>query len=363
MPTEVLYKQWYRELLRHRLLANSEILIINTAIKEVRECDLLIIDEAHRCGAETFSKIFKVVKYKIILCLTGTLERLDGKHEIIEKHCPVVDVVGIEECIKNNWLSPYREYKILIEAPDIHIYQEYDRKFKEAFAFFGNDFALAMSCIGKNGWKAREKLLKDNFPGATKEELKKYRAMITAATFSFINNLMKRKEFINNHPKKVDIANLILDYRTDKKAITFSPTIAIANKIKGAYVLHSKRSAKSNEEALQLFSQSMFGVLSSSKAVNEGLDIPGINLAIILGNTSSKTEKRQRIGRVIRYQPDKEAEVFTLVLKDTVEERWHENSSSGISYITLDEDNLLNLLKNEPFTTKKNIKSKFIFRF
>ena len=42
---------------------------------------------------------FYSVKYKYILGLTGTLERLDGRHKLLEKYCPVVDRVTVEEAI------------------------------------------------------------------------------------------------------------------------------------------------------------------------------------------------------------------------------------------------------------------------
>jgi superfamily II DNA or RNA helicase len=49
----------------------------------------------------TFSRIFDVVSYKLILCLTGTLERLDGKEEIIKKYAPVCDKITVDEAEQN----------------------------------------------------------------------------------------------------------------------------------------------------------------------------------------------------------------------------------------------------------------------
>lgn len=45
-------------------------------------------------------------------------------------------------------------------------------------------------------------------------------------------------------------------------------------------------------------------------------------------------------GRVIRKEEDKIAEVFTLVIKGTVEEKWFENSSQSSDYIEIDEGEL-----------------------
>lgn len=105
------------------------------------------------------------------------------------------------------------------------------------------------------------------------------------------------------------------------------------------------------------------GVLNTSKALNEGVDVQGLNLAIILSNTSSKTEKTQRIGRVIRFSPNKVAEIFTLVLRGTVEEEWFTRSNADKKYITIDEEQLMHVLKHEEFKECKSKPLKMIFRF
>lgn len=52
-------------------------------------------------ASASFSRIFDVVEYKLILCLTGTLERLDGKEELIKKYAPVCDKITVDEAEKN----------------------------------------------------------------------------------------------------------------------------------------------------------------------------------------------------------------------------------------------------------------------
>ena len=53
--------------------------------------------ECHLAAAETFVQVFKKVEYKFILCLTGTMERLDMRHLLIDKYAPVCDRITIEE--------------------------------------------------------------------------------------------------------------------------------------------------------------------------------------------------------------------------------------------------------------------------
>ncbi len=58
-------------------------------------------------------------------------------------------------------------------------------------------------------------------------------------------------------------------------------------------------------------------------------------------------------GRVIRKEEDKIAEVFTLVIKDTIEERWFENSSQFSDYIEITEEELDLVLNNFDFKSDK----------
>lgn len=52
-------------------------------------------------------------------------------------------------------------------------------------------------------------------------------------------------------------------------------------------------------------------------------------------------------GRTIRYEENKEAEIFTLVIKGTMEEGWFQTSSSGKNYIEITEDELDEILKGK----------------
>lgn len=360
VPTEPLQRQWTLVLAEFNVFTNSTVEIINTVVKHEWECDLLIIDEIHMMAADTFGRIFTKVKYGMILGLTATMERLDGKHVYIQQYCPIVDRISIIEATENKWLSPYKEYKVILEV-DLEEYQEINNEFYNHFAFFNYDFDTAMKCAGSDGWKARneyaDKMCTD------KNKIKEMRKIVTAHAFGFMSSMSKRKAFIHNHPKKIEIANYILEHRPMSKAITFSPTIKVAEKIKYGYVCHSKQTKAKRAMTLEEFNKVEQGVINTSKALDVGADIQGLNLAIILCNTSSKTQKTQRIGRAIRFAPNKESEVFTLVLKGTVEEEWFRKSTEGKKYYTIDEEGLKRLLNGEEFTLKRDKQTGMTFRF
>lgn len=85
--------------------------------------------------SDTFSELFKAVNYTFIMCLTATLERLDGKEIIIKKYAPVCDTITLDEALKNGWVAPVKNYLVLLNV-DLTQYKELNKKFNSYFAFF-----------------------------------------------------------------------------------------------------------------------------------------------------------------------------------------------------------------------------------
>lgn len=365
VPTEALQNQWIGHVDKWGFQFNVEIAIINTVIKHKWKCDVLILDEIHRFGAENFSKVFECVQYKLILGLTATIERLDGKHILIEKYCPVVDNITTAECLANGWISNYKEYQVLIDVDDIEEYKRYNKEWLSYFEFFKFDFRLAMSTTGKDGWRNKLALLDEMCPKGTKEERKKVLQNITTCSAGFIRTMSKRKAFINNHPKKIEIARKIINARPNSKIITFSNNVNMAESIEnGNNVYTGKTSKKRGNELLESFISGDIKTLHSCQRLNEGFDVPDASVAIILGFDSSETKSTQRRGRVSRKFEDKVAEIFYIVLNNTQEVKWFTNSHTTTNnYITIDENGLDQVLKGEqPNLYKKKIQE-LKFRF
>ena len=363
VPTELLKDQWTTILDGCGLGLNTEVQVVNTAAKNGGQCDMLIIDEIHRTAAETLQYVFQRVKYKLILGLTATLERLDGRHTIIEKYCPVVDSVSIELAKASGWVSDFTEYQVIIHVDDIDKYKEYNKEFVKHFEFFNFDFGLVMSMVGKDGLKNRlnyrNQICQSNDKAALSEALK----AITYHSTGFMRALQSRKKFIHNHEEKIRVAQAIIAHRADKKIITFSANTDMAEKIGIGYVYTGKESKKKNRITLDEFALLDKGVINSCKLAIEGFDCPGLSVGIMLGVDSSSTKSTQAAGRVIRKEGSKYSEIFNLIIEDTVEQEWFKKSHSHTSYVTIDVDNLLKLLKGEPWVPYRKKLQNFTYRF
>lgn len=341
VPTEVLKEQWQRELAKHQLFQVCKVEIINTIVKNTYNVDLLVIDECHLIPSPVNIEIFQTVRYKYIIGLTATLERLDGKHELLTPYMKVCDTITLKEALKNNWVSDYRNYKVLIKV-DLTKYNEYNQKFQHFFAFFNHDFKLMMELLQST------KKLKIWAKKQRKEE-----GIVRGCLSQAMKYLKLRKTFVLSHEKKFSIANKILDYRTDKKCILFSNTIKDAEQFKDrAYILHSKRKPKENKAIIELFNSIDSGVLSTSKSADAGVDLKGLSVGIILSGDSSTTRVVQRTGRCIRREENKIAEMFSLVIMGTNDELWFNNANKNQPYITINEDQLDLILQGKEISTR-----------
>lgn len=361
VPNEPLIKQWESYLVDWCFKENCTVQTMNSSSKEREiQTDFLIIDEVHRTLSPTLIRIFQNVKYKIILCLTATLVRVDGMHLYLTQFCPVVDTVSKEEAINNGWISSYQEYKVVLDV-DLREYQEYNNKFYEAFSFFDYDFGLCKSMLGPNGWKNKERFIKARCLNESK--IAEFRHQVTIMLYQFSRYLQKRKQFIANHPKKIEVTNKIISHYLDRKCITFSSTIKMAEKLDYGKVYSGKDSNKKGRAKLEDFLKPGPAVIHSIYKLNEGFNCPEASIGVILGFDSSQTKKEQRLGRLIRlFEGKEEAKIFTLVLRGTVEEQWFANSVTN-NYITLTEAGLDKLLAGEEYTPKKEKETQIMFRF
>jgi superfamily II DNA or RNA helicase len=72
-------------------------------------------------------------------------------------------------------------------------------------------------------------------------------------------------------------------------------------------------------DALDRFSHGRLRALVSARVLNEGLDVPDAEVAIIVGGALGEREHVQRIGRLLRPAEGKRALVYELVTRDTLE--------------------------------------------
>src|SRR4029077_19158370 len=78
---------------------------------------------------------------------------------------------------------------------------------------------------------------------------------------------------------------------------------------------------RERDQALARFRAGEVRALVSAQVLNEGIDVPDAEVAIIVGGVRGQREHVQRVGRLLRPAPGKRAVIYELVLQGTHETR------------------------------------------
>jgi superfamily II DNA or RNA helicase len=70
----------------------------------------------------------------------------------------------------------------------------------------------------------------------------------------------------------------------------------------------------------------------STTVLDEGIDVPDADVAIVLSGSGSERQLMQRIGRVLRHRDGKTALVVEIVTRNTVEEKIAEKRCKALSF-------------------------------
>ena len=89
---------------------------------------------------------------------------------------------------------------------------------------------------------------------------------------------------------------------------------------------------KERREVLAGFNQGEYGVIVTSRVLNEGVDMPAANVAVILSGSASVREHVQRLGRILRRGEGKRALLYEVVTRGTAEENVSERRRQHHAY-------------------------------
>ncbi len=291
--TEELAKQW-SELIKEKLSYSPGIFtgkkkeikpitvgIYNSVAKHIDELydhfSLIIFDEVHHVPASTFKEVAFRSKAKYRLGLSATPERADGNnHLIFLTSGNVVYEVDYEKLLKMGFLSPLRHHLIYVELSE------------EEKRFMSNEIMLARN-------EDERRLIEKKYALKARAKIDK--------VIELLRNLKGRKILI--FTEYVDQAEEVY-----KKAKERGYKVEL---------LIGKTTGRS--KIFDKFRKGEVNVIVTTKVLDEGIDVPDADVAIIVSGSGSKRQMAQRVGRIVRGGPGKIADVYEIVTKDTIEER------------------------------------------
>lgn len=261
--------------------------------KDPKDFDIVCLDECHSL-LDSHRGFLQLYKGKV-LGLTGTPPRYrdSEKGKLVHEFCPVVYTFKADEAIENGILN---DYQIIVH--ELYLSDE-------------KTYTVAMK---NRSFKTSEKQ-NYNYWG---------NRLDTGSGPVHILRVMRMKAMME-YPSKEKYAKLLFD-DIDTKCILFANTQDQADKL-CPHSYHSNN--PKSEDNLDMFKLGKVKKLSTVLQLNEGINIPDLKQGIIMHAYGNERKASQRIGRLLRLNPDDKAIVHILCYKDTVDEKWVKDALEG----------------------------------
>jgi len=269
---------------------------------------LLIFDEVHHLPAPAYLSAAQASLAPFRLGLTATLERQDGREEAMaEVLGPVVYRKEITE-LSGEFLAPYETVRLEVQLAQAERVA-YDTA-RKAFTDFVAQEGLRLG--GSGGWQSFLRAASRSRAG---------RAAFQAYQDS--------RRIAHGSPRKLDLLQTLLDQERGRRTIIFTHDNATAYRISRELLLpciSHQTDIKERRAILDAFQAGTLPTLVTSRVLNEGVDLPSAEVAIVMSGTGTVREHVQRLGRILRPGTDaqggaKQAVLYEIVAAGTAEER------------------------------------------
>ena len=263
---------------------------------------LIVFDECHHLPGATYglSAIGAIAPFR--LGLTATPERADNAHTHLDQLIgPIVYRREITQ-LRGQFLAEYEATQLYVSLTDEE--RERYENARECYRAFVSGSGIDMR--RPDGW-ARFLFLAFRSPEG-REAFRAYRV---------------QRELALAAPAKLKLLEKLLDRHNHDRVLIFTHDNAtvytIARRFLVPVITHQTKT-KERRDILLKFNSGEYPIVATSKVLNEGVNVPAANVAVILSGSGSVREHVQRLGRILRKSGDKRATLYEVVTKGTVEE-------------------------------------------
>ncbi|MFA9516151.1 DEAD/DEAH box helicase [Halopenitus sp. H-Gu1] len=320
VPTIDLLEQWVRELEREFEVPigrfgggtqHRESITVSTYDSAYLKADdvgdvfgFVVFDEVHHLGGERYRDIARLLAAPARLGLTATFERPDGAHRVIEELVgPRVHDIAVDD-LAGDHLAPYDVRRIEVELTDEERDRYEDRQ--GTFVRYLRDSGLTLS----SGSDYRKLVMRSGRDPRAREAL--------------LAKQEARQVMMNAENKRRTLARL-LDRHRDDRIIVFTAHTDLVYRLSERFLLPAitnETGTPERREILDRFRDGTYSRILAANVLDEGVDVPDANVAVVLSGSGSEREFTQRLGRVLRPKDDGgRAILYELVTADTAEER------------------------------------------
>ena len=317
-PTIDLMNQWYDEL---TLSFGAEVGLLGGGYYDIKPLTVttydsaylnmdrlgnrfgfIVFDECHHLPGPTYGLSATCAIAPFRLGLTATPERADMAHMHLDQLIgPIVYRREITQ-LRGNYLADYRVMTLYVQLNDEER-ARYELA-REIYRGFVHQAGINMS--QPNGWGQFIFLAHRSPEG--RQAFRAYR---------------DQRELALAAPAKLSLLARLLDRHNGDRILIFTHDNATVYKIARQFlvpVITHQTKTKERREILLRFNAGTYPIVATSRVLNEGVNVPEANVAIVLSGSGSVREHVQRLGRILRKSGDKEATLYEVITRGTVEE-------------------------------------------
>ncbi len=266
----------------------------------------ILFDEIQHLPARSWGETALMAPAPFRLGLTATYpeehEQTNGRWRVDELLGPIVYTQRIESLVGKQ-LAQYRTQRIRVNLTE-----------EERVAY---DAAYAIYM----GFVRERKLRQSHGPGWLRE-LMRLSSFDPQARQAFLARQRLLNIIWGCEGKLATLDALLREY-AGERILVFTESNAIAYRIAREWLVPAithETGVAERKHILDAFQAGDYRVIVTSKVLNEGVDVPEAKVAVVLGGGSSKREYIQRLGRILRKQEQREALLFEVLVRGTVEE-------------------------------------------
>jgi len=340
VPTTPLVEQWEQSLLAHlpgirvarhgggaggaweRQSADVLVSTIQSAAgavpaKEAAAGMLLVADEAHHYAAKTFRPVVRAT-FSRRLGLTATLQRSDGADLsfLVPTLGPVVFELTYLRALEENVVAPFDVSLIAVSmgASERSDYQQLNDRLERLIKQLRPHLELSGST--------------DDAHGAIVSLAGRGGDWSTEAR-EYVQTLDAMRALLDTSPAKMDALEMLSPrIKASHGTLVFTQTVALAQSAARRLnsqgvttaTLTAEHSAEERRGALQRFASGQVMALIAPQLLDEGIDVPEADLAVVLSASRTRRQMVQRMGRVIRPKATGGRAHFAIIFGDDTRE-------------------------------------------
>jgi len=263
--------------------------------------DFIVFDEVHHLTAPSNRRIAERYLARKRLGLTATLQKAEASLELLETLVgPKVFELGVTD-LAGSHLADFTVKTIRLPLSAAEQYE------------YNKQYDIYRSYLKSRNLQIRSSRDYLNFVKRSGRDREARRALTAR------NQAM---DIALNSSSKIAYLKQLLKSNPDEKTLIFTSHNKLVYNLSKEMLIPAithQTPQEEREDILGRFHSGDYKRILTSRVLDEGVDVPDASMAVILSGSGSNRQFVQRLGRILRKSPGKEAFLFELVSQGTAE--------------------------------------------